>query len=215
MRRRLVGSQRGRIEQWNRHFERYYTLQPLAGELGDTGWAWSDHAGPNDPYGPSWVAAVINAIGNNPTCPPGTPDAGQTYWDNTVIVVTWDDWGGWSDNQPAKVLGGLPCKFTTRPTPCPGDYQFGFRVPLLVVSAYTPKGYINNVTHDFGSILRMIEGINHLQEGMMGNADLRGANDLRGFFPLTQPRPYHTVPAVKDANFFLTYSQAVTAPDNE
>ncbi len=87
-----------------------------------------------------WVAAVINAIGNNPTCPPRHRMQGQTYWDNTVIVVTWDDWGGWSDNQPAKVLGGLPCKFTTRPTPCPGDYQFGFRVPLLVVSAYTPKG---------------------------------------------------------------------------
>ncbi len=58
------------------------------------------------------------------------------------------------------------------------------------------------MTHDFGSILRMIEGINHLQEGMMGNADLRGANEISGvFFPLTQPRPYHTVPAVKDANF--------------
>jgi phospholipase C len=31
--------------------------------------AWSDHAALNDLYGPSWVAAVINAIGKNPKCP--------------------------------------------------------------------------------------------------------------------------------------------------
>ena len=177
--------------------------------------AWSDHAGPNTPYGPSWVSAVINAIGNNPECPAGTPDAGQTYWDNTVIVVTWDDWGGWSDNQPADVLGGLPCVFTSPPTPCPGDYQYGFRVPLLLVSAYIPMGFIHNVPHDFGSILRMIEGINHLREGMMANADVRSSTDFHGFFMLKQPRSYKTVPAVEDANFFLQYTGAATAPDNE
>ena len=38
-----------------------------------------------------------------------------------------------------------------------GDYQYGFRVPLLVVSAYTPRGYVNNGRHDFGSILRFVE----------------------------------------------------------
>jgi hypothetical protein len=109
----------------------------------------------------------------------------------------------------------LPCVFTTPATPCAGDYQYGFRVPLLVISAYTPAGYIDNSPYDFGSILRMIEGINHLQEGMMGNADARSKGDLHAFFTLTQPRVYQTVPAVKDANFFLTYTGAVTAPDND
>ena len=178
---------------------------------------WADHMGPsppNFPYGPSWVAAVINAIGNNPTCPAGTPDAGQNYWDNTVIVVTWDDWGGFSDNQPAKILGKLPCVDTTPATPCPGDYQFGFRVPLLVVSAYTPAGFIHNTPHDFGSILRMIEGINHLPEGLMGNADARSTTDLGAFFNVKMPaRPYKTVPAVVDANFFLTNTLPPAAPD--
>ena len=177
---------------------------------------WSDHAGVLfGPYGPSWVAAVINAIGNNPTCPAGTPDAGQTYWNNTAIVVTWDDWGGWSDNQPPLLLGGLPCVFSTPPTPCPGDYQYGFRVPLLVVSAYTPRGFIHNQPHDYGSILRMIEGINHLSQGIMKNADARSSTDLHAFFTLKQPRPYCTVPAVVDASFFLKYSQPALAPDDD
>jgi phospholipase C len=177
--------------------------------------AWSDHAGPNDQYGPSWVTAIINAIGNNPTCASGTPDAGQNFWHNTAIIVTWDDWGGWSDNQPAKVLSGLPCVITTPPTPCPGDDQYGFRVPLLVVSAYTPRGFIHNAPHDFGSILRMIEGIYGLQQGQLGYADARATSNLHDFFTLTHPRRYQTVPAVKNANFFLTYTGPLVPPDND
>src|SRR5208283_3670381 len=164
--------------------------------------AWSDHAATRNGFGPSWVAAVINAIGNNSTCASGTPDAGQTFWENTAIILTWDDWGGWSDHEPAKMLGGLPCAQTTPPTPCPGDYQYGFRVPLVAISAYTPQGFIDNIPHDFGSILRMIEAVNQLPEGMMGNADARSTTDLFEFFTLSQPRKYQTVVAAHDANFF-------------
>jgi phospholipase C len=172
--------------------------------------AWSDHAGPNDKYGPSWVAAVVNAIGNNPTCAKGTADAGQSYWENTAIRITWDDWGGWSDNQPAHAVSSLPCKSTD----CQGDYQHGFRVPLVVVSAYTPAGYINNDAHDFGSVLRMIEGVNHLTEGALGFADKRATTDLHGFFSLTRARDFVTVPAEKDANFFLTYTTIIDPDDD-
>ena len=49
----------------------------------------------------------------------------------------------------------------------------------------------------------------------MASGDLRGANDLKNFFGLTQPRAYHTVPAVRNANFFLTYTGAAMAPDVE
>ncbi len=173
--------------------------------------AWSDHAGLSDLYGPSWAATVINAIGNNPKCGAGTRDAGQKYWENTVIIVTWDDWGGWSDHRPAPYESKLPCTSLD----CQGDYQLGFRVPLIVVSAYTPAGYINNVPHDFGSILRMIEGINHIPEGQLGFADRRATTDLRNFFILPEPRTYQTIPAEKDANFFLTYKGAAIAPDND
>ncbi len=173
--------------------------------------AWSDHPGPRDLYGPSWVASVINAIGNNPTCPAGTRDAGQNYWRNTAIVVTWDDWGGWSDHRPAPYASTLPCTSFD----CQGDYQSGFRVPLLMVSAYTPAGTINNVPHDFGSVLRMIEGINHLPEGQLGFADKRATTDLSDFFRLSAPRAYQTIPSEKDASFFLSYPGPEIDPDND
>jgi phospholipase C len=171
---------------------------------------WSDHA-PDDEYGPSWVAAIVNAIGNNPKCGKDTPDAGEKYWEDTAIVITWDDWGGWSDNQPARYLSELPCTSAD----CQGDYQYGFRVPMIVVSAYTPSGYINNYRHDFGSILRMIEGINHLGEGSLGFADQRATTDLRLFFTLPSPRGFQTIPAEKDANFFLNQTGEAAAPDTD
>lgn len=178
---------------------------------------WSDHAGPNDLYGPSWVAAIINSIGKRATCPAGTPDAGQNFWQNTAILLVWDDWGGWSDHelpQPApRISSKLPCRSTW----CPADYEGGFRVPLVVVSAYTPAGLISNVPHDFGSILRMIEWVNHLQEGQLGFADARAGTDLQEFFTLTSPRTYHSVFAQKNATFFLTLPANLPAiqPDND
>jgi len=174
---------------------------------------WSDHAGSTDNYGPSWVAAIINAIGQNPVCATGTTDSGQTFWNNTAIIVTWDDWGGWSDNQPALVQSGLPCTSSN----CQADYQIGFRVPLLVVSAYTPQGYIDNDNYDFGSILRTIEGIYGITEGTLGAADARSSTDLSNFF--TGPfRSYTPVPAVQSASFFLGQNAqkgAPTPPDND
>jgi phospholipase C len=174
--------------------------------------AWSDHAGANSlGFGPSWVAAVVNAIGNNLKCPPGTPDAGETYWDDTAIVITWDDWGGWTDHEVPPAISKLPCVSMD----CPGDYLYGFRVPLIVVSAYTEEGYINNSVHDFGSILRMIEGINHLPEGALGFADKRAATDLHQFFGLAHPRAFFAIPALKDSHYFLLEKKAPLAPDDD
>jgi phospholipase C len=169
---------------------------------------WSDHPGDNG-YGPSWVAAVVNAIGNNPTCAKNTPDAGQNYWADTAIVIMWDDWGGWSDNQPPPNISPLPCVSAD----CQGDYQYGFRVPMIVVSAYTPSGYIDNTPHDFGSVLRTIEGIYDIQEGSLGFADQRATTDLRYFFTLTSPRAFQTIPAEVGASYFLMKAGEPAAPD--
>jgi phospholipase C len=61
-------------------------------------------------------------------------------------------------------------------TSATGSYQLGFRVPLIVVSAYSPQtGYIDNEINDFGSVLRAIENIFNLPggEGTLNFADAR------------------------------------------
>jgi phospholipase C len=145
--------------------------------------SWSDHGG-LDPHGagPSWVAAIVNAVGGYDDATGGWLPTNCGYWANTVILITWDDWGGFYDHV-------LPWNCNTTGT-CTGynngaggvggEYVYGFRVPLLVVSAYTGtykngnwSGYISGAcgssplppcpneqqqyVHDFGSILNFIE----------------------------------------------------------
>jgi phospholipase C len=160
----------------------------------------SDHAKCNDGGGPSWVSSIVNAIGASTQC-----DGGTGYWKDTAIFITWDDWGGWYDHERPTILNGNP-----------GSYQYGFRVPLLVVSAYTPQGYINNNRHDFGSILRFIQHNFGLQQGALGFADARSQTDLQEFFNLSQPaRTFQSVRAPKTAAFFLSDKRRGTDPDDD
>jgi phospholipase C len=159
----------------------------------------SDHADINDGGGPSWVASIVNAIGSSSSC-----DGNTGYWDNTAIFITWDDWGGWYDHEPPTILPGVQ-----------GDYQYGFRVPLVVVSAYTPQAYIDNTRHDFGSILRFIENNFNLPLGGLNFADARATTDLANFFDLnTTPRMFQTISAPKKAAFFLNDTRPATDPDD-
>jgi phospholipase C len=160
----------------------------------------SDHARGNDGGGPSWVASIVNAIGQSTAC-----DNNSGYWNNTAVLITWDDWGGWYDHEAPTIL--------SQPQ---GDYQYGFRVPMVVVSAYTPQGYINNRRHDFGSILRFIENNFGIVPGALNFADARATNDLSGFFDLSSPpRPFKTIAAPKTAAFFLSDKRKATDPDDD
>ena len=146
----------------------------------------SDHAGANDRSGPSWVASIVNAIGNSP------------YWANTAILITWDDWGGWYDHVAPQVIN---------------SYEYGFRVPLIVVSPYAKAGYISHVTHDFGSFLKFMEKNFNLPS--LGYADVR-ADDLSDCFDYGQtPLTFQTIPAALDANFFLNDKRPPTDPDDD
>ena len=157
---------------------------------------YSDHP-INSGQGPSWVAAIVNAIGTNTHC-----DDGTGYWKDTVIFVTWDDWGGWYDHvRPIFQTGANQ-----------NDYQLGFRVPLVVVSAYSTKpGYISNLEYDFGSVLKGVEGIFNL--GSLGFADARATNDLHDFFDFKQtPTTYKTVPAPLEGSFFIKNDEVEKDP---
>jgi phospholipase C len=159
----------------------------------------SDHAHDTDGGGPSWVAAIVNAIGNNTVC------GAKGYWQNTAIFITWDDWGGWYDHVPPTILAGNQ-----------GDYQYGFRVPLIVVSAYTPTGYINGARHDFGSILRFVEHNFGIEQGSLNFADERSATNLAAFFDFSMaPRTFTEIKAPLKAKFFLEDKRPATDPDEE
>jgi len=204
------------------------------GNLANVTWVipdgnWSDHAGTvNDDGGPSWVGALTNYIGNsnnNGACVP------ENYWSDTVILVVWDDWGGWFDHVAPWAIG-----YTNNTG---GQYVYGFRVPLLVISAYTQQtqgvegftGYISSLNYDFGSILNFIEYVFGQSGNSLGQigplqypyADtfapdlLQGnAYSLSDFFDFSQSHPFKTVTGAKyPPSYFINYQSAPHEPDND
>ena len=146
----------------------------------------SDHAGGNNGTGPAWVADLVNAIGES------------SLWPHTAIFILWDDWGGWYDHVAPPIYN---------------SYEYGFRVPLLVVSPYAKHGYISHVTHDFGSILKFVETNFNLAN--LGYADAR-ADDLSDCFDFTQtPTPFRPVFTPLDTNHFLREKSLPTDPDDD
>ncbi len=159
----------------------------------------SDHAGSTvGTLGPSWVASIVNAIGNS------------SYWANTAIFITWDDWGGWYDHVPPKqVLVGTNCAQWG----C--GYVYGFRVPLIVVSPYAKAQYISTTphNHDFGSILKFIETTFGLPS--LGYADA-AADDFSDCFDFNQtPLQFQTIPSAQNAQYFLNDKTPPTDPDDD
>ena len=122
-----------------------------------------------------------------------TCEHGAGYWSDTVILVTWDDWGGWYDHVPPPILPGPQ-----------GDMELGFRVPFLAISAYTPQAYVSNLQYDFGSILRFMQGVFNIPEGSLGFSDARATNDLNTFFNFSgRPRSFKTIVAPLGPQHFL------------
>ncbi|MFZ0279472.1 MAG: alkaline phosphatase family protein [Candidatus Sulfotelmatobacter sp.] len=155
----------------------------------------SDHALENDASGPSYVASIVNAIGNSP------------YWSNTAIFLAWDDWGGWYDHVAPTVLGGPNCAQWG----C--GYVYGFRVPMIVISPYAKPGYISHVTHDFGSILKFIE--TNFSLPSLGYADTP-ADNLSDCFNYTQtPTAFQTISAPLPADYFMNDKRPPTDPDDD
>lgn len=156
----------------------------------------SDHPEAHSDRGPSWVASVVNAVGES------------SYWPNTAIIVLWDDWGGWYDDAPPPQL----------------DYRgLGIRVPCLIISPYAKKGggsggFVTHTQYEYGSILKFIEETFNLPYiGSMadGYTDRR-ANSLSDSFDFTQsPRPFVPITAKYPRSRFVNEPPSDEPVDTE
>jgi phospholipase C len=140
----------------------------------------SDHPGQKGgDTGPSWVASVVNAIGQS------------SYWSTSAIIVVWDDWGGFYDNVAPPFQdhwGGL-----------------GFRVPMIVLSPYALGGgtqnYVSHTQYEFGSILNFMEGTFGL--GSLGTTDERATSMVDCFNFTQSPRPFTVIGSKYNRSYFI------------
>jgi phospholipase C len=74
-------------------------------------------------------------------------------WERTVLVINFDEWGGFFDHVPPPVGSISPTDIAAGYT----DGRLGFRTPLLVVSPFARAGFVGHDVYDHTSILKMVE----------------------------------------------------------
>jgi phospholipase C len=163
-----------------------------AGKLANFTWITpvcddSDHVNCGGGYGPSWVAALVNAVGKS------------KFWDSTAIFIQWDDWGGLYDHVPP---------------PYKGRDSLGFRVPLIVLSPYAKANSVSHVQYETASVLRFAEDLYGL--GQLAAADKRAVSPAADCFDFSQkPLPFVKIAAPVPPKFFMHQFGDYRAPDYE
>lgn len=146
----------------------------------------SDHAGQNSDTGPSWVSAIVNAIGQS------------QYWKSTAIIVIWDEWGGWYDHVPPPYVDFV---------------GLGNRVPAIIISPYARPHFVSHTQYEFGSILKFAEGAFKLPS--LGYDDARSTSIWDSFNFGQKPLEFKKIPCKYPPSHFLNEKASDVPPDDD
>jgi len=117
----------------------------------------TDHPPSGACAGENWTVQYINAVMQGPA----------SQWNDTVIFLAWDDFGGFYDHAPP---------------PYRDQYGLGIRVPMIIISPWTIRG-VYHTEVEFASVTRFMEETFGLPN--LGGVDTI-ANDLQDAFDYTQ-----------------------------
>jgi phospholipase C len=126
----------------------------------DPAFGYNDDHPPVHPIlGQELIASVYTALAKSP------------QWKNCLLVITYDEHGGYFDHVPPPTTADD----TLEKFGVDGFQQLGFRVPAIIVGPYVKESYISSVQYDHTSALK------HLQNtfGLAPlNPRVEAANDL-------------------------------------
>jgi phospholipase C len=156
------------------------------------------HAGYSDPLDEqTWLVTVINFLERQPD------------WKNTAVIVAYDDSDGWYDHQIGPIVNQSTSKVdgltgpgecgdgsTALPGPAVDHAQgrcgYGPRLPLLVISPFARRNYVDHSLTDQTSVLRFVED-NWLHGERVGGGSFDAiAGSINNMFDFAHPdaRPY-------------------------
>jgi phospholipase C len=107
-----------------------------------------------------YVTAVVNALMKS------------TAWRHTVLVITWDEYGGFYDHVAPPSRHGA---------------MLGPRVPALIVSPWARTGFVDHQVRDFSSILRYAEDLFGIPPLTAMDGDAVSIADMLDSVPRAQP----------------------------
>jgi len=117
----------------------------------------SEHPPAPSLFGENILSLIVGALTANPV-----------LWAKTVLLVTYDENGGFFDHvAPTTAPPGTPGEYVTAP-PIPdptvignpaitGPIGLGFRVPMLIISPFSRGGLVSSDLFDHTSVLRFLE----------------------------------------------------------
>ena len=100
--------------------------------------AADDHPHCDIHRGQAFLSVIAQALVNSPA------------WSRTVLVITYDEWGGFFDHvRPPRLADERPLHGMDR-------HQAGFRVPAIVLSPFARRGHVDHGVYDHASIVKFI-----------------------------------------------------------
>ena len=145
------------------------------------------HAGYSDPLDEqTFLVNTINAIEQSPV------------WQSTAIIIAYDDSDGWYDHM-MDVVNGSQSTFDasvcngTVPTlqgvagtgPVQGRCGYGPRLPLVLISPFAKKNFVDNTVTDQSSISRFIEDVFLSSQRIGGGSSDAIAGSMMNMFNFT------------------------------
>jgi phospholipase C len=163
------------------------------------------HPGNSNPLDEqAFTVNVINTLQKSP------------FWNNTVVIIAYDDSDGWYDHQMGPIvnasfstqdaLSGTRACGTLGVTPqLPGPNSngqpvngrcgLGPRTPLFVISPWARQNFVDHVVTDQTSVLRFIEDNWNL--GRIGGGSYEAyTNSLTQMFDFSQQTPQNSAPLI-------------------
>jgi phospholipase C len=173
------------------------------------GRSFLEHAAAGDLASVSWIDPnfvdfdLLGPAGSNDDHPPSDVKAGQNLvlalytalasspkWSKTLLVITYDEHGGFFDHVPTPAAKDDRRAFRS----------YGPRVPALVISPWIPRATVSSEVYDHTSIIKTILlRFCRKPDGSIPDMGARvaNANHLGGLLTLGRARPKLKPPALK------------------
>jgi phospholipase C len=142
-----------------------------------SGTSADDHPHADVRNGEAFLSQVYGAVTGVPALPA------------TLLVITYDEWGGFFDHVPPAVAP-LPAADAALGS----DGRRGFRVPALVISPWSRRRTVSSTLYDHTSILRLVEWRWGLQPLTVRDATANNLAEVLDFGARNLAAPAYAVP---------------------
>jgi phospholipase C len=97
-----------------------------------------DHPQADIRDGQAYLAEIYNTLRNSP------------YWERTLMIVTYDEWGGFADHvaPPFAPVAGVEASFN--------DGRLGFRTPCVILGPRAKRAHVSHIQFDPNSVINFI-----------------------------------------------------------